>query len=233
MKTYQNISRTLLILMLIGLVSSCSSDDDNITNKAPNNFNVVDVANAADLQLQLSWEASTDPEGDAISYQVYLDTQNPPQMEIANNLNTTTYNIQTDLQPETTYYWTVIAKDANGNTTQSNIDSFTTRELTTGEILIGEWYFESQAGAPPFSECKKNAFINFTEDLFFQVTNYDEDTNGNCVLMNSENGTYQVIDRFQFEVTLNGTTTIWDIQSISSTELVVNIDGTILTFIKA
>jgi len=126
----------------------------------------------------------------------------------------------------------VVAKDANGNTTQSNIDAFTTRELTTGEAILGNWYFESQAGAPPVTECKKNSFINFTNDLFFQITNYDEDTNDNCVLMTSENGTYQVIDRFQIEITADGYAQFWDIQSISPTELVLNISGNIATFIK-
>ncbi|EGV42358.1 hypothetical protein BZARG_2557 [Bizionia argentinensis JUB59] len=234
MKIFKNKFNFLLFSLLLGFVlNSCSSDDDgSIANQAPNNFNVVDVANDADLQLQLSWETATDPEGDAISYQVYLDTQNPPQMAIANNLNATTYSIQTDLQPETTYYWMVIAKDANGNTTQSNIDTFTTRELTTGETLIGKWYFESQAGSPPLSECKKNAFINFTDDFFFQLSNYDEDINGDCTLLNSLNGTYQVIDRFQFEISVNGNTEVWNIQTISSTELVVNYNGIIITFIK-
>lgn len=231
--TQVNFKILFLVLVTSIAFTNCSSDDDSIqTNQAPNNFNVIDVANDADLQLQLSWETATDPEGDVVSYQVFLDTQNPPQMAIANNLNITSYNTQTDLQAETTYYWMVVAKDTNGNTTQSNIDSFTTRELTTGEAILGKWYFESQAGAPPLTECKKNSFINFTDDLFFQITNYEEDTNDNCVLMTSANGTYQVIDRFQIEVTVDGNAEFWDIQSISPTELVVNASGNIITFIK-
>lgn len=234
MKNLQTTFKSLILILAVGFAfTSCSSDDDSISaNQAPNSFNVTDVANGADLQLQLNWQAATDPEGDAVTYQVFLDTQNPPQIAIANNLNATSYNTQTDLQPETTYYWMVIAKDTNGNTTQSNIDSFITREMTTEEALIGKWYFENQAGAPPLSECKKNSFINFTNDLFFQITNYDEDTNETCVLLNSHNGTYQVIDRFQFEVTINGNVELWDIQSISPSELVVNYNGVIITFVR-
>ncbi|MCX7546897.1 lipocalin family protein [Xanthomarina sp. F1114] len=234
MKKLQTTFKPLILLLLVGFAfSSCSSDDDSApANQAPNIFNVTDVSNDADLQPQLSWESATDPENDAITYQVYLDTQNPPQTSIASNLNTTSYSTQTDLQPETTYYWMVVAKDTHGNTTQSNIDSFKTRELTTGEILVGKWYFEGQAGAPAPSECKKNSFINFTDSLSFQLSNYDENTNGDCVLMNSENGTYTIIDEFQFEVTINNNTDIWNIQSISTTELVVNISGTIGTFVK-
>ena len=94
MKTFKNIFKFLLFSLLLGFVlNSCSSDDDgSIANQAPNNFNVVDVANDADLQLQLSWEPATDPEDDSVTYQVFLDTINPPQIAIANNLNATGYS---------------------------------------------------------------------------------------------------------------------------------------------
>ncbi len=129
MKTIQLKFKTFLLMLLVGFAfASCSKDDDEVENRPPNSFTLNEVANAEDLQPKLTWKAATDPEGDNVSYQVYLDTQDPPQITIVNSLGVSSFTIENALEPETTYYWKVIAKDAEGNTTESAIASFTTND---------------------------------------------------------------------------------------------------------
>ena len=165
MKTFQLKFKTLFILFLVGFAfASCSKDDGDTPdpepkNQAPNSFDLMEVADGADLQPQLSWEAAKDPDGDDVAYQVYLDSQNPPENPIASNLEINSFNVEDTLHPETTYYWKVIAKDVNGNSTESDITSFTTREMTTGEALVGKWFFENIEDEPDLSVCNKRSFM--------------------------------------------------------------------------
>ena len=73
----------------------------------------------------LSW-APTLGAGDADAYDVYLGTSSDPPLEIS-DLTATTYD--PDLQPGTTYYWKVVAKNQIGNTA-SAIWSFKTPTAT-------------------------------------------------------------------------------------------------------
>ncbi|MDN5338816.1 MAG: hypothetical protein PWQ20_1886 [Thermotogaceae bacterium] len=72
----------------------------------------------------LSWQAS-DPDGDALTYDIYFGTSpNPPLIKIGHNSNTYTPG---KLQSKTTYYWKIVAKDGKGGEKASTVSSFTTR----------------------------------------------------------------------------------------------------------
>ncbi|MCK4267139.1 MAG: hypothetical protein KAX31_07640, partial [Thermoplasmata archaeon] len=58
----------------------------------------------------LSWLCS-DPDGDPLTYDVYLDTFNPPITLIANDINSP--NFSPTLSESTIYYWFVIASDGS------------------------------------------------------------------------------------------------------------------------
>ncbi|MCM4167409.1 hypothetical protein KCTC52924_01095 [Arenibacter antarcticus] len=236
MKNLQITFNSFLFLLLIGLAfTSCSSDDDNAAvNQAPNSFNLLEVADGLDVQPQLTWESATDPDGDSVTYQVYLDTQNPPQTSIANNLGVNTLSVQDELQPETNFYWMVTAKDSHGNTTQSNIDSFMSRDMTTAETLVGKWMLYSKEGEPPFSDCYKTGFFRFTDDLSIEIKEYDINPNGDCIVLDQAAASYKVIENNQIEITVaNSENIIWEIQSLTKTELVLNMqNNNILTFKK-
>ena len=241
MKKLKFNSKTFLILLLAaGTFASCSKDD-SVTptpepeNQAPNSFALIEVADGASdigLQPQLTWEAATDPDGDQVTYQVYLDTQNPPQTFIANNLGMNTLNIEEPLQPETIYYWRVIAEDANGNTTESDISSFTSRDMTSAEAIVGKWFFGSIAGEQPLTVCQKNSFFIFSAELFLKIEQYDEDSNGDCVKIVEGTGTYEVVGDDQIKITSNNNTQTIGIQSLTDTELILDISGTIYTLLK-
>ncbi|MEL6590088.1 MAG: hypothetical protein AAFQ68_08415, partial [Bacteroidota bacterium] len=87
-----------------------------------------------DLEPLLQWEASSDPEGDQLSYDIYLDTNPIPTTLRSENQNNTQYQIS-GLDEETTYYWKVIAKDGKGGETESETFLFRTRASVSATLL--------------------------------------------------------------------------------------------------
>src|SRR5690606_42035612 len=83
MKNYFKQTQKLAIIAFASIVLfSCSSDDTQtvVKNQAPNSFNLLEVADGAldvDLQPRLTWESATDPDGDPVSYDFYIGTENP------------------------------------------------------------------------------------------------------------------------------------------------------------
>jgi hypothetical protein len=90
----------------------------------PSNPSPANDATGVNTSLNLSWTASTDPEGDSISYDFYFGTSaNPPL--VVSNLGGTSYS-RSGLSNDTLYYWKVVAKDSHSNTTSSSVWSFRT-----------------------------------------------------------------------------------------------------------
>jgi fibronectin type 3 domain-containing protein len=73
----------------------------------------------------LSWSAS-DVDGDALTYDVYLDTNTDLTTKVSENQSATTYDA-TGLTAATTYYFKVVVKDGNGGTSIGQIWGFTTK----------------------------------------------------------------------------------------------------------
>jgi len=91
----------------------------------PSNPNPTNGALAVGLPVTLSWTCS-DPENDALLYDVYFGTTlNPP----IGPTNQTSTNFQpSGLTTGTQYYWKIVAKDDHSNTTTGNVWSFTTEQ---------------------------------------------------------------------------------------------------------
>lgn len=170
------IGKLILSALFLALIGSCSTseeggmgmvDDDPMTgnpqnNAAPINFNLIAVADGVEgveLKPTLSWEASADPEGGQVLYDLYLGKENPPIAIFAADIDATTFSVQDRLQLIDTYYWNVMAKDADGNATESNTFSFTTRDLgipNGGPITT----------AADFSERRNHTAIAFQNKLW-------------------------------------------------------------------
>jgi len=74
--------------------------------------------------------AATDPDGDTVSYDLYIGENPNPTTLFEGDITTTNYQLQDRLSIVTDYYWKVIAKDNNGsNTTSDDTFNFTTRNL--------------------------------------------------------------------------------------------------------
>lgn len=122
-------------------------DPEGLTTEANFNFDTGIRPNTAPTQAvlsspetngqsvtvtpELTWQAATDAEGDAIVYDVYLDESSNPGTKIAENLSATSFSVSTDLKNSTTYYWKIVARDAFDATTESATSNFTTREIAT------------------------------------------------------------------------------------------------------
>lgn len=78
-------------------------------------------ATDASPQGNVSWNAAAG----ATSYDVYFGTAGSPPL-VSTSQTGTTYNVGTCLLPNTTYYWRVVPKNANGSATGCATWSFTT-----------------------------------------------------------------------------------------------------------
>ena len=109
----KNLTFKLFYLCLCLLViTSCSSDDDQIENKAPNSFSLVSVSSGAtdvDLKPTFIWQPALDEDSENVSYDLYVDTSNPPVNIVQNNIATLDFTLQSDLDFNTKYFWKVVA----------------------------------------------------------------------------------------------------------------------------
>ncbi len=89
------------------------------------------ISNLTVSGQQLQWNYSSDPNyWDQVVYDIYMDQSSTPTTQIASGLASNYYNLPT-LNPGTTYYWQVVARDLSGATAASSIWSFTTLQLLT------------------------------------------------------------------------------------------------------
>jgi hypothetical protein len=131
------------VLLLVGCevlqnlaTRQSTTTSDNATaggGLPPRFFRLLTPLNGAtDVSLTptLQWEPSIDPEGGSIQYTVRVTTNEG--MSKVTTVVQTSYSLTTPLQPSTTYYWQVEARDPAGNTRRTPYFSFTTGSGGTG-----------------------------------------------------------------------------------------------------
>ena len=103
----------------------------------------------------LSWTCS-DPNGDPLTYDIYLGTTNNPSL-VSSSQSNTSYD-PGQLNENTTYYWKTVAKDNQGGTTSGPVWSFSTIVAGSGggdvipPELIGVQSVEANQVVLDFSE---------------------------------------------------------------------------------
>jgi hypothetical protein len=93
----------------------------------------VNNATAQSLTPAITWTC-TDPESDALTYDLYLGTTATPG-PYATGLTSATYTPTTALNPSTDYYWKVVAKDPAGASSTSAVFKFTTGALPVAKFV--------------------------------------------------------------------------------------------------
>ena len=92
------------------------------------------------VDLTLSWDASTDPDGGEVTYTVFFGTKSTPDEKVAEGLAATSWKPASALSADTTYYWQVVAVDDEGNSVKSDIWVFDTNtevyEVPEHDFLI-------------------------------------------------------------------------------------------------
>jgi hypothetical protein len=135
----QNFLRAALFL-LFAVVVFFACQDENVTdtpNNAPNepsNPSPAHLDSNVTVSAQLSWSC-TDPDGDPMNYDIYLDTLNPPDL-LEDRWPNRNYDPGSDLLYEKTYYWKIVSRDINSAETEGPIWSFKT-ERGSGLYLVG------------------------------------------------------------------------------------------------
>ena len=134
--------RYFTLLSCALLLFSCeteSTTNDPSNNLPPGSFNLLFVNNnATDIILTpiLTWSASTDPDGDEVTYELRIDRtvdlaspSDSPVTAVQSNIGTNTFTLTTPLAEGTEYKWQVVAYDGNGGETpSSSIFTFTTAQ---------------------------------------------------------------------------------------------------------
>lgn len=131
-------------------------------NLPPNPFDLVSpFNNETDVPSDpiLTWEVSSDPENDPVTYDVYLGVT-IPDTRIGTGVQGTSLPVGS-LQPNTTYSWYVQAKDNAGNGRNSSVFYFTTED-------------SSSSGSGGFNKIKNVAIPLQDGRRGHQMVNYDD-----------------------------------------------------------
>lgn len=90
------------------------TEGNGVSNHLPFSPELISPAfnsSVNDLTTTLSWSAS-DVDNDNLTFDVFLDTVNPPATKVSENQTTTTY--EANLSSATNYFWKVVVKDEHG-----------------------------------------------------------------------------------------------------------------------
>jgi chitodextrinase len=149
-----------------------SVDMQNRAPTQPASPNPQHQATSVQITPTLTWVGS-DPDGDALSYDVYFGTTNPPIKRV-DNQSAASFHPET-LAYQTTYYWNIIAWDGFGSSMNSPIWSFTTESSSGGvEPSDNETNSTNQAPVADATLSEQAGFVGAS--LIFNGTrSYDPD----------------------------------------------------------
>ena len=103
------------------------TEGDGVSNHLPFSPAIVTPALNATVQVAtttLEWTASDVDTNDTLTFDIYLDTVNPPASKVSENQLETILNV--DLTASQSYYWKVVVKDDKGGITIGQVWNFQT-----------------------------------------------------------------------------------------------------------
>ena len=138
----------LLLAALLITLFSCSAPTNVPINQAPR-VSLISPQDGAQVAVLASTRSvtlkstATDPEGQALTFEVYLGTSASNLSKIA-TVNRPEYTV-TNLRPGQTYYWKVVVSDGNNSvespvwrfTVGGNLATIKVVEFTTGPAAVG------------------------------------------------------------------------------------------------
>lgn len=116
---------SLIVLILLNSFNCIKQETtEPIISDKPNSPSPADGSLSVDINTVLSWQCAN-----AVKYDIYFDTKNPPNVLIAKDTNSNKYSIS-GLTYGCVYYWKIVAKFNNGNQSAGNVWSFLTKNKT-------------------------------------------------------------------------------------------------------
>jgi len=199
-----------LILCLI-VLWSCSSDTpkENVAPTAPGlsypTNNLVCIGNIVTFQ----WTASTDEDGDPITYRVEVATNNTFTENLTTS-TTTSLSRQITLFKGKLYYWRVKATDnENASSPYSGVNSF----YTEGEGVVNHVPFAPVLSSPLLNSAETNSSVSLnwtasdadaadvlTYDVYFGTTNPPTDKVASDITANSYTATANTAGDYYWKV---------------------------------
>ena len=126
-------------------------ETNNLPPDLPKDEYPIDQSTIDGLSETLFWTCQ-DPENDPLKYDIHFGANsNPPNVH--SNSSENTYEVN-NLQESTTYYWKIVAKDNNGNSTEGPIWSFSTQ--SSGSTPVADFSADITSGTAPLA-------VNFTD----------------------------------------------------------------------
>ena len=230
-------ARFIFLVFSIVLLVGCTRDDSQpevSRNYPPEAFSLVSApSGATDVELRPSfiWESAIDSDSENVVYNLYVGKSNPPTTKIGEDIATTSFTLQEDLYFNTKYYWKVIAKDSDGNSTSSPVVYFTTREGSREEVIAGKWFITAwilyeDEEQTSLSECDKYSYFQFSnpEDESGTYVYYVKNNNGDCIEDVNTSFYYSFEGDDQLVMGFEDETYSYDILLLNERELVISLD---------
>ena len=98
---------------------------DNLPPESPSSPTPPDGSVGQSPALRLGWTCGGDPDGESITFDVYVGITNPPVTPVALGEPNASVGL-TGLAGSAMYYWRVVARDEQGDTTAGPVWTFTT-----------------------------------------------------------------------------------------------------------
>ena len=111
----------IVAIVLLALMTCTKLSVNQTAPDVPSAPSPADGGALDSVSIELSWICS-DPNGDPLTYDIYLDTSSTPEVLVA-TVDTTSY-APVGLHYNSTYYWQVVATDTTGLETEGPIWSF-------------------------------------------------------------------------------------------------------------
>lgn len=137
----------------------------NSNPNVPNTPSPAVAATKVSCNPTITWKA-TDPEGDDLTYDLYLGTTATPTTVVASGLTAATFAVTATLTPNAPYYWKVVAHDPYGGSSVSPVWNFTTGALPIN-TFVGTFSTDEPAEA-----YKYDVAFTFGSASTIKTTNY-------------------------------------------------------------
>jgi len=120
----------IYLLLIIFIISNCHqtapTTPGNLSPKIPVNIFPPDDTTGVNIETTFRWQAEDPNENDNLFFDFYLAKGDPNPGLLLPGLTVDSL-FKNDLEYDTTYYWKIVAKDQEGDSTSSPIWSFKTR----------------------------------------------------------------------------------------------------------